>query len=86
MPGPSCVPPTQESSFLQVGTPDANGAGANSVGTVKITVTSTPDVVIKASITDVRCKPATAATVCNSPTAADGPDYAGQLRETRRSG
>jgi hypothetical protein len=43
-------------------------------------VTSTPDVVIKASITDVRCKPATAATVCNSPTAADGPDYAGQLR------
>jgi hypothetical protein len=30
---PSCNPPTQSSSFLTVGTPDANGAGASSTGT-----------------------------------------------------
>jgi hypothetical protein len=30
--------------------------------------------------TDIRCQPATAAAVCNSPNAADGPDYSGQLQ------
>src|SRR5690349_4715296 len=28
---PSCSPPVQTSNFLTVGTPDANGAGANSI-------------------------------------------------------
>jgi plastocyanin len=33
---PSCNAPVQESDWLTVGTPDANGAGANSVGSVTL--------------------------------------------------
>jgi hypothetical protein len=79
---PSCNPPVQSSNFLTVGTPDANGAPANSVGSIllKVKTTSPEDVLITSSITDVRCLPATAATVCNSANAADGPDYSGQLQ------
>jgi hypothetical protein len=86
VPGPSCVPPTQESNFLTVGTPDANGAGANAVAFIKVTVkaTSPEDVLISSNGTDIRCKPATSATVCNSPNAADGPDYSGQLQGTNQ--
>jgi hypothetical protein len=81
---PSCVPPTQDSNFLTVGTPDANGAGANSTGFIRLVVKSTSpeDVLITSSGTDVRCKAATSATVCNSANAADGPDYSGQLQGT----
>ena len=84
VPGPSCVPPVQESNFLQVGTPDANGAGANGVASIKLTVkaTSPEDVLINSTGTDIRCKPATSATVCPSANAADGPDYSGQLQGT----
>ena len=79
---PSCNPPVQTSSFLTVGTPDANGAGANSVGSVllKVKATSPEDVIIQSSGTDIRCMPGTAPSVCNSPNAADGPDYSGELQ------
>ena len=87
VPGPSCaapVGPVQESNFLTVGTPDApgNGAGANAVASVKLVVktTSPEDVLITSNATDIRCKPATSGTVCNSPNSADGPDYSGQLQ------
>jgi plastocyanin len=52
----SCNPPVQESSFLTVGTMDANGQAANAAGTVRLDakVTSPEDVKIVAGITDVR--------------------------------
>ena len=60
--GGSCNPPVQQSNFLTVGTPDANGAAAKSIGSVRLDVMpgdpSTPadeaDVKLAASITDVR--------------------------------
>jgi hypothetical protein len=72
---PSCNPPTQVSDWLTVGTPDANGATANSVGSVLMSVITgdpaTPadesDVRVAASLTDVRNKAALT-------------DYAGQLQ------
>jgi glucose/arabinose dehydrogenase len=59
---PSCAPPVQQSSFLTVGTPESNGAQANSVGVVSLRVVvgdpGTPgdqaDVRLGTSITDVR--------------------------------
>jgi hypothetical protein len=79
---PSCNPPVQASSFLTVGTPDANGAPANAVGVVliKVKVTSPEDVFIQSSGSDVRCLPGAGATVCNNPNTADGPDYSGELQ------
>jgi acyl-homoserine-lactone acylase len=58
----SCAPPAQVSQDLTVGTPDANGAAATSVGGVLLKVISCPacanplnaDVAIDASLTDVR--------------------------------
>ena len=77
---PSCTPPVQASSYLTVGTPDANGAPANSTGHVLIKVLPNgSDILTTGQITDVRCQPGTAASVCNSPNAADGPDYTGDL-------
>ena len=79
---PSCNPPVQSSSFLTLGTPDANGAGANSVGSILLRVKSTSpeDVLINSSITDVRCKSGTSPSVCSSANATDGPDYSGELQ------
>jgi len=79
---PSCNPPVQTSNFLTVGSPDANGAGANSVGSIllRVKATSPEDVLINASITDVRCQPATSATVCTSANTGDGPDYSGEIQ------
>jgi hypothetical protein len=79
---PSCAPPVQASNFLTVGTPDANGAAANSVGSLKlkVKVTSPEDVLTTLTITDVRCLPGTSSGVCNSANSADGPDYSGQLQ------
>jgi hypothetical protein len=53
----ACVPPTPESTYLTVGTPDFNGAGANNIGSVIFSVrTITPeDIMIAVSDTDVRC-------------------------------
>jgi hypothetical protein len=61
---PSCAPPSQESGFLTVGTPDANGAGSNSFGSIVLrTIVGNPstpadeaDIDVKASVTDVRNK------------------------------
>src|SRR5207245_8050483 len=36
--GGSCNPPVQQSNFLTVGTPDANGAAAKSIGSVRLDV------------------------------------------------
>jgi dipeptidyl aminopeptidase/acylaminoacyl peptidase len=77
----SCTPPVQSSNFITVGTPDANGAGANSVGSVKWRVNATTgEVFVTATITDVRCLPATGAAVCSTSNANAGPDYSGQLQ------
>jgi hypothetical protein len=79
---PSCNPPVQTSNFLTVGSPDANGAGANSTGFILLRVDAIPpeDVLITSTINDVRCQAATAAAVCNSANSADGPDYSGQVQ------
>lgn len=58
----SCNPPIPVSDFLTVGTPDANGAVANSIGSLRMDVIvgdpATPadeaDIALKLSLTDVR--------------------------------
>jgi hypothetical protein len=58
----SCKPPQQTSPNLTVGTPDANGAAANSIGSVLLkaiagnpgTVADEADVSVNVSLTDVR--------------------------------
>ena len=82
---PSCNPPVQSSSSITIGSPDANGAPANSVGFIKIgVVAGTPgppedsDVTLVADVTDVRCKAGTVA--CGSANAADGADYTGEIQ------
>jgi len=79
---PSCNPPVQASNFLTIGSPDANGAGANSTAFIllKVKQTSPEDVLITSQGTDIRCLPATAATVCTSANASDGPDYSGGVQ------
>lgn len=84
---PSCNPPVQTSTSLTIGSPDANGAGANSVGSIRLGVKvgnpappDDSDVNIAASITDVRCKAGVAA--CGAANAADGADYTGELEGT----
>jgi len=80
----SCNPPVQSSPNITVGTPDANGAPANSTGFVRLQVTGTAggvddtDVAITGTITDVRCKSGVSA--CGNANAQDGPDYTGQLQ------
>ena len=83
---PSCNPPVQTSSHLTVGTPDANGAAANSTAFVKIKVLpgdpappDDSDVALTGSVTDVRCGPSPPAT-CGSPNTAAGPDYTGEIQ------
>jgi hypothetical protein len=85
---PSCNPPVQTSTSVTVGSPDANAAPANMVGSVRFDVCNAagptctgvatfPDVKMVANVTDVRCKAGT--TTCGSVNAADGPDYTGEL-------
>jgi hypothetical protein len=78
----SCSVPSQSSGHLEVGTPDANGAGARSTGMLRLATrnvgTPAVDVSVDLSITDVRCRPV-ANTVCGAPNAAGGADYAGSL-------
>lgn len=54
----SCKPPAPASSQLTTGTPDANGAGANFIGSVlyRVVTGTSADVRIGVSITDVRLK------------------------------
>jgi hypothetical protein len=79
---PSCNPPVQTSNSLTIGSPDANGAAANSTAFILLTVKSVSpeDVLIKSSGTDIRCKAGVSPTVCNSANTADGPDYSGELQ------
>ena len=70
----SCAPPGQRSASATVGTPDANGPAANSVGSLRMkTIAGIPggpddaDVSLSLNMTDVRAK--TSGT----------PDYSGQL-------
>jgi hypothetical protein len=63
----SCGPPAQQSTGLTVGTPDANGNVANSIGSVRLDVVA-GDVQETVSVTDVR-------------KSVDLSDYTGQLQE-----
>jgi uncharacterized repeat protein (TIGR01451 family) len=62
---PACNPPGQTSQHVTVGTPDANGKAANSVGFTRLSViTDDPgsgadesDIRLRSEITDVRSKP-----------------------------
>jgi hypothetical protein len=74
----SCSPPRQATQFTTLGTPDANGAGAKSLGSFRLDVL-TGDVRFMIALSDVRCLPATAVSVCDSANSADGPDYSGAL-------
>jgi hypothetical protein len=75
----SCKPPFLVSPNLTVGTPDANGAGSNSVGSVLLRVNATPsDVSIIASTTDVRCQ--AGVSTCGSANDVDGSDYTGETQ------
>ena len=82
---PACNPPTAASSYVTVGTPDVDGAEANSEGSVKLTVNAgipgppdDADVVVRISVTDVRCKGST--TACGSANTVGGADYTGGLQ------
>jgi hypothetical protein len=82
---PSCNPPVQASGSLTVGSPDANGAAANSTGFIKIAVVvgvpgppDDSDVKIISTMTDVRCKAGVA--TCGNANAADGADYTGEVQ------
>src|SRR6186997_2789647 len=73
---PSCNPPALSSTAVTVGTPDANGAPANSEGSVKLEVLvgvpgppDDSDVLITSNATDIRCQAGT--TSCGSANAAD---------------
>jgi TolB protein len=65
----SCSPPSQQSLTLTVGTPDANGASAASIGSARFasilgnpaTPADEADFVISLDVTDVRCAAANAA-------------------------
>jgi hypothetical protein len=76
---PSCSPPRTTALSTTVGTPDANGASANSVGSFRLDAI-TGDARMTFSVSDVRCTPVTASDVCQSANAADGPDYTGDLQ------
>jgi hypothetical protein len=82
---PSCNPPVQSSTAITVGSPDANGAAANSIGSIRISVVAgapglpeDSDVNLTSNATDIRCKAGTAA--CGSANAADGADYTGEMQ------
>src|SRR6185295_9050590 len=79
---PSCHPPVQTSGHLTLGTPDANGAAANSTGLISLRVkaASPEDVLIDSTITDVRCQAATSATVCDNANSVGGLDYSGEIQ------
>jgi hypothetical protein len=79
---PSCNPPGLLTAYTTIGTPDANGAGANSIGSIRFDVIP-GDVRFTMSLSDIRCAPATAATVCSSANSADGPDYSGELQTSQ---
>jgi hypothetical protein len=72
---PSCAPPVQTSTSATIGTPEANGKAANSIGSVQFktvagnpnTTTNEANVMLNASLSDVRRK-------------GDLSDYTGELQ------
>jgi hypothetical protein len=77
----SCAPPTRITNDLTVGTPDANGAGANFNGYILLRVPAAANVLITGVLTDVRCGPGTTAPAkCATANAASGADYTGELQ------
>jgi hypothetical protein len=80
---PSCNPPVQTSNFLTVGSPDVNGAVANSTGKMRLDVVGTPDVKVASAITDIRCLNPAAAGCAAGPSNANGQnDYTGTIEGT----
>ena len=80
----SCNPPSQRTPRVTVGTPDANGAAARSVGWFRLRVIAgvpgppdDSDVLLASSFTDVRCT-AEPIPACG-PSQQGGADYAGLL-------
>ena len=85
----SCNPPLKSSFQLTVGTPDANGAAANSAGFAQYrAIVGAPgapddsDVEIRAQLTDVRCEPDSNPAGCGAANSLGGADFAGTLRLT----
>jgi hypothetical protein len=80
----SCSPPMQTTTTASVGSPDSNGAAANSSSSLRMAVTgsgATTDVALVVSSTDVRCLSFTQTTFpCGAANAAAGRDYVGELR------
>jgi hypothetical protein len=77
----SCKQPVLESGFLEVGSPDVNGARVNMVARVRLDVLANPprDVRIDTAVTDVRC--GSTPSSCGAANTAAGPDYTGDLDE-----
>jgi hypothetical protein len=94
----SCNPPVQASSYLTVGTPDANGAPAESVGFVQFkvrpgdpaTLANEADLTIDVAVNDVHCRIEDRPIDCQPPASPAGEAYAAwleadiQLRVTDR--
>ena len=81
----ACSPPSQASPNVTVGTPDVNGAGANSTGYARLAAwESLPggpteaDVMIEMSLSDIRCGSGT--TICGPANGRAGADYIGELQ------
>src|SRR4029453_7416585 len=85
---PSCSPPARGSSSLTVGTPDANGAPAKMIGSLRIDalagnpapVANEAEAKVTFNVTDVRCNAGDTRSVCPYDNAQAGRDYTGQLR------
>jgi hypothetical protein len=79
----SCSAPQQTSPYLTAGTPDANGAPANFVGSVRLDTCPRSDcpgsdMRIAVLLADVRCQPGVE--TCGAANDQSGPDYTGQLQ------
>ena len=80
----SCNPPSQTSQNITIGTPDANGAAANSAGSVRFSVwppsplPDEADFSVELTLSDIRCGPGTSA--CGPANDRAGADYTGQLQ------
>jgi hypothetical protein len=80
---PACTSAVPTSPNVTVGTPDANGAPANSTGFVRLRFDNGPssndaDLAIIGQITDVRCL--AAIPTCGPSNTLAGPDYTGELQ------
>ena len=79
--GMASCPPVKTSQFLTAGTPGVNGQSAQFLGTVRqdVIASSTPDIKLTASMTDVRCdSPLQRNTVLCKANGPGPPAYVGQ--------